>query len=365
MVKPLSDRPRETDTAVFGKHIMAGSHEPTYGGVLSFMRRRLSRDLTGIDVAVWGIPFDAAVSNRPGARFGPQGVRRASATLEGDPQYPFKADPFETLAVVDYGDCSLDFGRHFDVPQQIEGQAKAILDAGTTLLSIGGDHYITWPLLRAHAKRHGPMALVQFDAHQDTWFDEEARLDHGSFVARAVRAGIVCPERSIQVGIRTHAPEDCGIEIIYGDDVQALGVQGVIERIKARVCDAKAYVTFDIDCLDPAYAPGTGTPVAGGLSSREALMILRKLGSLDIVGADVVEVAPAYDHADITSIAAATVLQHYLGLLAESKAARARVKAAKGKCEGRKSHAEKRPEAVAEAKRLRRASPTTGERRSL
>ena len=313
-------RPRETDSAVFGKDIMGGSHEPMYSGVLSFMRRRLSRDLTGIDVAVWGIPFDAAVSYRPGARFGPQGVRRASAILEGEPQYPFHADPFETLAVVDYGDCALDYGRHFEAPEQIEGQALEVINSGTTLLSIGGDHYVTWPLLKAHAKKYGPMALVQFDAHQDTWFDEDARIDHGSFVARAVRAGIIRPERSIQVGIRTHAPDDCGLEIIYSNDVQDLGVKGVVERIKARVGDAKTYITFDIDCLDPAYAPGTGTPVAGGLSSREALMILRQLGSLDIAGADVVEVAPAYDHADTTSIAGAAVLQHYLGLLAERKA---------------------------------------------
>jgi agmatinase len=312
-------RPREIDNAVFGKGIMGGSHEPLYSGVLSFMRRRLTRDLTGVDVAVWGIPFDAAVSNRPGARFGPQGVRRASAILEGDPQYPFQADPFETLAVIDYGDCSLDFGRHFDAPRQIEGQAREVIDAGATLLSIGGDHYVTWPLLRAHAAKHGPMALVQFDAHQDTWFDEDERIDHGSFVARAVREGIIDPDRSIQVGIRTHAPETCGLEILYGEDVETLGVAGVVERIRQRVGDAKTYLTFDIDCLDPAYAPGTGTPVAGGLSSREALMIVRRLGFLDIVGGDVVEVAPAYDHADVTSIAGATVLQHYLGLLAERK----------------------------------------------
>ncbi|MBZ9724244.1 agmatinase [Mesorhizobium sp. CO1-1-11] len=318
MLQPLP-RARETDDAVFGKHIHGGSHEPVYSGVLSFMRRRLSRDLAGVDVAIWGIPFDAAVSNRPGARFGPQGVRRASAILEGDPQYPFRADPFERLAVVDYGDCGLDFGRHDDTPQQIEAQASEVVDAGVTLLSIGGDHYVTWPLLRAHAKRYGPMALVQFDAHQDTWFDEDRRIDHGSFVARAVREGIVRPDRSIQVGIRTHAPETCGLEILYGEDVAELGVMGVVERIKARVGDARTYLTFDIDCLDPAYAPGTGTPVAGGLSSREALMILRRLGSLDIVGADVVEVAPAYDHADVTSLAGAAVLQHYLGLLAERK----------------------------------------------
>ncbi len=312
-------RARETDDAVFGKDIRGGSHEPVYGGVLSFMRRRLSRDLDGVDVAVWGIPFDAAVSNRPGARFGPQGVRRASAILEGDPQYPFHVDPFERLTVVDYGDCGLDFGRHDETPRQIETQASEVVDAGVTLLSIGGDHYVTWPLLRAHAKKYGPLALVQFDAHQDTWFDEDHRIDHGSFVARAAREGIIRPDCSIQIGIRTHAPETCGLEILYGEDVAGLGVAGVVERIKARVGDARAYVTFDIDCLDPAYAPGTGTPVAGGLSSREALMILRRLDSLDIVGADVVEVAPAYDHADVTSIAGAAVLQHYLGLLAERR----------------------------------------------
>lgn len=313
-------RPRETDSAVFASNIMGGSHEPMYSGVLSFMRRRLTRDLRNIDVAVWGIPFDAAVSNRPGARFGPQGVRRASTILEGDPQYPFHADPFATLAVIDYGDCSLDYGRHFDAPAQIEAQAHEIVQSGTTLLSIGGDHYVTWPLLKAHAEKYGPMALVQFDAHQDTWFDEEERIDHGSFVARAVRAGIICPERSIQVGIRTHAPEDCGIEILYAHDITDLGVRSVLQRIAERVGDAKTYLTFDIDSLDPAFAPGTGTPVAGGLSSREALMILRGLGNLDIIGGDVVEVAPAYDHADITSIAGAAVLQHYLGLLAERKA---------------------------------------------
>jgi agmatinase len=316
-------RPRETDNAVFGSSIMGGSHEPMYGGVLSFMRRRLSRDLKGIDVAIWGIPFDAAVSNRSGARFGPQGVRRASAILEGDPQYPFKVDPFEHLAVVDYGDCSLDYGRHFDVPYQIEAQAREVLNAGTMLLSIGGDHYVTWPLLRAHAQKHGQLALVQFDAHQDTWFDEDERIDHGSFVARAVRAGIIDANHSIQVGIRTHAPDDYGMKILYGHDVHTLGVAGVVEHIKARVGDRPTYITFDIDCLDPAFAPGTGTPVSGGLSSREALMILKELGSLNIVGADVVEVAPAYDHADITSIAGSTVMQHYLNLLAQRKIASA------------------------------------------
>jgi agmatinase len=322
MAGPTTDplRPRPTDNAVFRSERYGGATEPTYGGVLSFMRRRLSRDLSGVDVAVWGIPFDAAVSNRPGARFGPQAVRRASAIFDGDPQYPFKADPFAALAVVDYGDCSFDYARHAEIPAAIEAQARDIIDTGTMLLSIGGDHFVTWPLLKAHAARHGSLALVHFDAHQDTWHDDEGRIDHGSFVARAVRQGLVRPERSIQIGIRTHAPEDLGIDIVDGEALGLLGVEGVVERIRRRVGDAKTYVTFDIDCLDPAFAPGTGTPVAGGPSSREALMILRRLGFLDMVGADLVEVAPAYDHADITAIAGATVMQHYLGLVAESRA---------------------------------------------
>jgi agmatinase len=164
------------------------------------------------------------------------------------------------------------------------------------------------------------MALVHFDAHQDTWYDDDGRIDHGSFVARAVRQGIILPERSIQIGIRTHAPEDFGIEILFGEDLETLGVAGVVERIRRRVGDAETYITFDIDCLDPAFAPGTGTPVSGGPSSREVLMILRRLGFLSIVGADLVEVAPAYDHADITAIAGATVARYVLGLQAEQKA---------------------------------------------
>ncbi len=318
---PEAEKPSfETDTAIYGTDLFGGSHEPVYSGVLSFMRRRLTRNLAGVDVAVWGIPFDAAVSNRPGARFGPQAVRRASAIMEGDPQYPFHEDPFAKLAVIDYGDCALDFGMHGETPHRIQAQAKPILDAGVTLLSIGGDHFVTWPLLKAHAEKHGPLALVQFDAHQDTWFDADDRIDHGSFVARAVRAGVILPEKSIQIGIRTHAPDTYGLDIVYGDDVAGLGVDGVIARIRDRVGDAKAYVSFDIDCLDPAFAPGTGTPVAGGLSSREALMILTSLGFLDIVGGDVVEVAPAYDHADITAIAGAAVIQRLLGIFAARKA---------------------------------------------
>ena len=312
---------RPTDNAFLGP-LRGGSLEVAYAGALSFMRRRYSRDLAGVDVAVWGIPLDTAVSNRPGARFGPQAIRRASAILCGDPQYPFAADRCARLTVVDYGDCAFDYGRHAEIPGTIEAQASAILEQGAHLISLGGDHFVTWPLLKAHAARHGPLALVQFDAHQDTWDDDGERLDHGTFVARAVRAGLIDPARSIQVGIRTHAPQDCGIEILDGYAVQEAAVPATMARILARVGDRPAYLTVDIDCLDPAYAPGTGTPVAGGLTSAQALMILRGLGGIDWRGMDVVEVAPAYDHSDITAIAAAAFVQHYLGLLDRKRSER-------------------------------------------
>jgi agmatinase len=290
--------------------------EPTYAGTLSFLRRRYTRELSGVDVAVWGVPLDTATSNRPGARFGPQAIRRASALLDGDPVYPFGFDPFAAMAVVDCGDCVWDYGRPETMPVEIHAQAKSILEQGVHLVTLGGDHFLTYPLLKAHAERYGPLALVQFDAHQDTWADDGNRIDHGTMITRAVEHGLVEPARSTQIGIRTIATDRMGIEVLGAAESLELGPRGVVERIAARVGDAKAYLTFDIDCLDPAFAPGTGTPVCGGLSSGEALFILRGLGRLDFVGMDVVEVSPPYDHADITALAAATIAQHYLCLLA-------------------------------------------------
>jgi agmatinase len=234
--------------------------------------------------------------NRPGARFGPQAIRRASALLDGDPVYPFGFDPFAAMAVVDCGDCVWDYGRPETMPVEIHAQAKSILEQGVHLVTLGGDHFLTYPLLKAHAERY--------------------RIDHGTMITRAVEHGLVEPARSTQIGIRTIATDRMGIEVLGAAESLELGPRGVVERIAARVGDAKAYLTFDIDCLDPAFAPGTGTPVCGGLSSGEALFILRGLGRLDFVGMDVVEVSPPYDHADITALAAATIAQHYLCLLA-------------------------------------------------
>lgn len=307
------------DHAITARSLTGAATDPTHAGVLSFMRRIYTKSFKGAEAVVWGIPFDAAVSNRPGARFGPQAIRRASAIFDNDPQYPFERDLFENLAVIDYGDCLLDYGNHYKTPATIEREAAKILKSDAFLLTLGGDHFITWPLLKAHAAKYGPLALVQFDAHQDTWFDDGKRIDHGSFVARAVRDGIIDPDHSIQIGIRTHAPEDCGIKIIYGHEVEDMSAAAIADEILKRTNGTKAYLTFDIDCLDPAFAPGTGTPVAGGPSSAKILSVLRKLAALDFVGADVVEVAPAYDHADITAIAGATIAMYYLGLLAERK----------------------------------------------
>lgn len=307
------------DNAITGP-LKGGSHEPTFAGVASFMRRRLTKDLSEADVAVWGVPFDCATSNRPGARFGPAAIRRASAIFDGDPQYPSGLDPFAHLAVIDCGDCLFEYERIAQAPAQIEQQARQILDAGVHLISLGGDHFVTLPLLRAHHGGHGaaggPLALVQFDAHQDTWDDDGSKISHGTFATRAVAEGLIDPARSIQIGVRTIAPQDHGIEVLTMEQCEALGAGGMAARIRQRVGPGPAYLSFDIDALDPAFAPGTGTPVAGGLTSREALSVLWRLGEVDWRGMDVVEVSPAYDHSDMTAIVAATVVQHYIQLLA-------------------------------------------------
>lgn len=308
------------DQAFRANQLYGRQEEMNYGGALSFLRRRYTRELGAADVVVSGIPFDAATSNRPGARFGARAIREASTQLAELPAFPWGYDPFDYLAVSDYGDCFLDFGHPEQIVTAVEAHAAKILASGASMLTFGGDHVVTYPLLRAHAAVHGPLALVQFDAHPDTWPDEPGRLDHGSMLTRAVDEGIVDPERSVQVGIRTHS-EPRGFTVLDAPWVHRHGPDAVLERIREVTGDDKTYLTFDIDCLDPAYAPGTGTPVAGGLSSAQALELLRGLGDRNIVGMDIVEVAPAYDHAEITAIAAATLGHDYLCLLAEKQRA--------------------------------------------
>jgi agmatinase len=296
------------------------AHDPTYAGALSFMRRRYSKDVSGCDLVIWGVPFDLAVSNRPGTRFGPQALRRVSAIFDGDAQYPSRIDPFEHLSAVDYGDCLLPRSDLQGCAKAIEHEAAGIIATGAHLVTLGGDHFITLPLLRAHVARHGKLAVVQFDAHQDTWDDGVGAISHGTFMLEAVREDLIDVERSIQVGIRTVAPRDCGIEVLNAYEAHELGVARVVERIRRRVGQAPAYLTFDIDALDPAFAPGTGTPVAGGFTAAEALRMVWAIRDLDFRGMDIVEVSPPYDHADATAIAGAAVAQHYIQALALRKA---------------------------------------------
>ncbi len=285
--------------------------EMTYGGALSFLRRRYTRDIADADIVVSGIPFDMATSNRPGARLGPRAIRAASTGLAELDAYPFGFDPFDHLAVADYGDCFIDYGHPAEAVERIESHAAQILAHDAQMVTFGGDHFVTYPLLRAHAAKHGPLALIHFDAHPDTWPDDEGRLDHGSMFLRALREGIIDPSVSVQIGIRTHN-DDCGFTVLGAPWVHRNGPAAVLEVVREQVGDHRAYVTFDIDCIDPAFAPGTGTPVAGGLSTAQALEIVRGLAPFDIVGMDVVEVAPAYDVSEITALAAATIAHDFI-----------------------------------------------------
>jgi len=296
--------------------------EMTYGGALSFLRRRYCRDLDGVDVAVSGVPYDCATTYRPGCRLGPRAIRQASVQLAELEAFPFGFDPFATLAVVDWGDCMLDPHHPETVPADIEAHAQAIIATGAKMLTFGGDHFISYPLLKAHAKKYGPVALIQFDAHCDTWEDDGVKMDHGCMFARAVAEGVIDVAKSSQIGLRTYNESDLGFEILTAPWLHRNGIDAALEIIKTRAGNAPAYISFDIDALDPAFAPGTGTPVAGGLASWQALEMIRGLGPLNLVGMDVVEVSPPYDHAEITALAAATLAHDWLCLLAEKKGAR-------------------------------------------
>ena len=302
--------------------LKGGAWEPTFGGVVSFLRRPYSRDLAGVDVAVTGVPYDNATTDRPGTRFGPRAIRAASMGLAELKAFPWGFDPFARLKMVDYGDCVVNHHLPETVVPSIEAHARAVLEAGTTLVTLGGDHFITYPLLRAHAARHGTVALLQFDSHCDTWPDHTpgaTSFNHGSMFLRAGAEGLIDLSRSIQVGLRTHNDSAHGFEILTAPWLHRNGVDATIAAIKKRVGKAPVYLSFDIDFLDPAFAPGTGTPVAGGPATWQALEILRGLADLNFVGMDVVEVSPPYDHAEITALAAATLVHDFVCVLAAKK----------------------------------------------
>ncbi len=308
--------PDRIDQAFTAKSFGAVTPEPTYSGALSFARRMYTKDLTEAELAITGIPFDTATTNRPGARFGPRGIRAASTELAWQRNFPWDFDAFECLKVVDYGDCNFDHGQPQGVPDQIQAHIETILNTDTAVLSLGGDHFLSLPLLRAHVKKHGPVSLLHFDAHTDTWEDETGRIDHGTMFFHAVNEGLVVPAESVQVGIRTTNDKPMGFNIFHADWLHDHSEQELIENIRHIISHNKTYLTFDIDCVDPAYAPGTGTPVCGGLSSVQALKIVRGLRGLNLVGMDLVEVSPTYDHAEITSLLAATLVYDFIALYA-------------------------------------------------
>jgi agmatinase len=300
------------------------SVNPRYAGIATFARLPRIEDVPHADIAVVGIPFDSGVSYRPGARFGPSHVRESSRLLR--PYNPAQdVSPFEIAQVVDAGDIPVN---PFDLSEaviEIEAAAKALGERAQRIVTIGGDHTIALPLLRAVAAKHGPVAVLHFDAHLDTWDTYfGAPITHGTPFRRASEEGLIDLTASCHVGTRgpLYSKQDLeddarlGFSIVSSEYIEEHGVEAGIRRVLRRIGDRPLYVSIDIDVLDPAHAPGTGTPEAGGLTSRELLRIVRALSAKNIVGADVVEVSPAYDHAQITGIAASHVVYELVTLLA-------------------------------------------------
>jgi agmatinase len=306
---------------------------PRYAGLGTFARIPLVDSEPDYDVAVLGVPFDGGTSYRPGARFGPMGIRQASRHLRPRFHVDLDTAPLEEIQVVDAGDVPCTPFNIVEAMRQIEDMARDVLGNGTSggrrIVTLGGDHTVALPMLRATHRQHGPIALVHFDAHLDTWdtyFD--APVTHGTVFRRAFEEGLLAEDKSIHVGIRGPVYDrldlvddaSFGFRIIRAGDLDFLGVEGAADQIRQRVGDAPVYLSIDIDVLDPAFAPGTGTPEMGGLNSRELLHVLRRLDGLNIIGADVVETAPDYDHAEITCVAAATVAFDLVTLMSRTPA---------------------------------------------
>ncbi|MEM6890390.1 MAG: agmatinase [Pseudomonadota bacterium] len=312
----LEDAKKEVDHAFTRPDLKGPSFENVFGGANSFLRRRYSKDLTHVDIAVTGVPFDQAVTNRPGTRLGPRALREASALQPCDPPYGWPFDVLSERAIIDYGDLAFDYANVAAFPATLRAHVGGILDGGAACVLLGGDHYVTFPALQAHAERFGTLSLIQFDAHSDSWPDDDMdRVDHGTFVYKAIKSGIVDPATSVQVGIRTTNEDPLGVTTIDARAVHERGTSDVVAQIKEVIGDRPCYLTFDIDALDPAYAPGTGTPVWGGLTSAQAAAMLRDLAGIRILGGDVVEVSPPFDTTGATAIAGAHVATELLSLI--------------------------------------------------
>ena len=300
---------------------------PPFAGIATFGRRPHTRDLTGVDVAIVGVPYDGSTSYRSGTRFGPRAIREQSLLLWGYNNAQ-QLDPFAQLRIVDYGDVDV-------IPVDVQGthaaverEVAAVIAAGCRVITLGGDHSISLPLLRAHHRKYGPLALIHFDAHPDTW-DEEFpgyKVSHGTPFRRAIDEGLIDTNAYLQIGIRGPTPaahdyddsRKLGARLMTLDEAVTLGPSGVVSEIRQRVGSRPCYLTFDIDAVDPAFAPGTGTPEVGGFSSREVLQMIRGLRGLNLVGCDLVEVSPPFDSQGITAILAANLAFEFLTLMVPS-----------------------------------------------
>ena len=299
---------------------------PRYAGIPTFMRCPYTDQYDDLDIALIGVPFDGGVTNRTGARHGPREVRNQSSLMRTINQSTGVA-PFDICNVADVGDAVPD--NPFELVaghNSIEQFVKGVVDKGVMPISVGGDHSVTLPILRALAK-DGPVALVHFDAHCDTGDDYlGSKFHHGSPFKIAAEEGLIDPKKTIQIGIRGSVTDreiwkfsyESGMRVIHMEEFYDLGVKNIIKEIHELVGDTPAYITFDVDSLDPVYAPGTGTPEIGGYTTLEAQLMIRGLKGLNIIGGDVVEVAPAFDHGSITSLTGASMLFEILCVAAES-----------------------------------------------
>ena len=306
---------------------LSGTVVPRFAGPSTFARLPEIRDVEHCDIAILGIPFDAGTSYRPGARFGPQAIRQASRHLRTQYHPSYDTEPFIEQQVADAGDITCNPFNIVESVEQIQTAATDMLGKVNSIISLGGDHTVALPLLRAVNHYHGAVALVHFDAHLDTWDTYfGAPYTHGTPFRRAAEEKLFLDHASMHVGIRGPLysrndlinDEELGFKVVHCDEFQTEGVEHVTKRIKERVGNNPIYLSIDIDVLDPAHAPGTGTPEIAGMSSRELVNVLRGLAGLKIISADVVEVAPAYDQAELTSLAAATIVYEIINLLARS-----------------------------------------------
>lgn len=314
----LEDAKTQVDQAFQRSDLRGLTFENAFGGAPSFLRRKYTKDLTGADLAITGVPFDQAVTNRTGTRLGPRAIREASTLQPYDPPYGWGFDPLTEFAVVDYGDLAFDYAKVSEFPKTLTNHIKGILDQGVGTVTLGGDHYISFPILKAYAEMFGkPLSLLHFDAHSDTWVDDDFdRIDHGTMFYKAIKLGLIDPATSVQVGIRTHNDDTMGMNIIDAREVHETGPAAVAQKIKSILGDRPTYVSFDIDCLDPAFAPGTGTPVWGGLSTGQAAIILRDIAGINMLGGDIVEVSPPFDTTGATAVAGAHVAMELICLWA-------------------------------------------------